>query len=184
MYKYRVGYGSYEESCYREFCHEDKLSGQQLNTIVADCVAEAALLDDQASHLTTFQQFMPDNVRFIEAMYRRGFVQTVYEAHSCVFGWNSILEPDWERDLDEEDLRIVRHIRRRLAGKTWRANLEREMRKKHSYGDYILFAKSREEAMQKAKKVFGRKTSRGILLKRWSPKNNIRLPKEKIDAQP
>ena len=77
MYKYRVGYGSYEESSHREFCHVDRMSSLQLNNIVADCVAEAALMepDERISHLAHFQQFMPENEQFMEAMSRRGFVQ-------------------------------------------------------------------------------------------------------------
>ena len=160
-YCYKIGYGTCEESCYREFLSSERLSGEDLERVVAECVMDAVAKSHPSYH-NLVESYMPDNEHFVASMKERGFVPMEYTAKFSVFGWSDLLVQDhWNREHDDEERRFLSGISRKLSKKVWR--VKRRLSEKH---EYFFFAESKDELIGKIKKEFGIRNIKGVKIEK------------------
>lgn len=96
MYKYKIGYGTYEESAFDEFEHEEYYDEEELE----DIIAEAAIhIIGQNPHAFSSYQEIHDAVGcYLEQF--KGFKRVHYDTKFTVFGWASLFFEDWANDSD------------------------------------------------------------------------------------
>ena len=110
MYRYKIGYTSYEESSFVELEHELKYTEEQLADVVADATVEVikqmkALPKEAMMRVHSFQDicsgsYTDDGISLADCLINKfGFKPIVYEQVFSVFGWPSIFhKTDWKGD--------------------------------------------------------------------------------------
>jgi hypothetical protein len=131
VYLYNIGYGTCEESSYKQYSHEKKFSEQELRDIVKECII--AVIEHYAGrfgkggyHETCFHvsdsgpQFdeIMNEPMFEELLIERGFNPSKFEARFDTFGWASAMDDtDWEGHTGEEDKKLQHEIAEVCRGK-------------------------------------------------------------------
>jgi len=117
MYLYQVGYGTCEESDFRQYMHRRKFSKEELEEVVAQCMAEVlretGVENGYDGKGRWVQSVMPDDSEghFNRAMQAQGFEGVQYDAHVCLFGWGAVDDPeDWSTYRREDDKRILGRV--------------------------------------------------------------------------
>ncbi|VVB81324.1 Uncharacterised protein [uncultured archaeon] len=96
-YLYSVGYHTYEESDYRQLCHERKFSQQEFEDIVTRTTAKI-IKEYSKSERITFQDVLWSVVKELE---KDGFQQASFAGKFHVFGWADIRDKkDWKSDRE------------------------------------------------------------------------------------
>jgi len=114
-YCYKVGYGTCEESCFREFWSEKLLSNEELKEVVAECILET-ISESGMDSSSLVQDCMPDKEKFIEAMRKRGLTLVEYAATFRTFGWCDFSGRERFRMYCEEgDLKFLSNIHEKLV---------------------------------------------------------------------
>lgn len=110
MYKYKIGYTSYEESHFVELEHEKQFTADELADIVADATVEVikqlkAFPKEAYMHVHSFQDvcsgsYKDDGVNLGDCLIAKfGFKAITYEQVFSTFGWPSIFhKKDWKGD--------------------------------------------------------------------------------------
>jgi hypothetical protein len=125
VYLYSIGYGTCEESDYRQYSHGKKFSREDLRDIVRDCVIEtiehyASKFNEEGYHDDFFYvssegptlEHILDSEFYQQRLESRGFVPLKFESSLGVFGWASAMDPDdWEGHTSESD----RELRQQIA---------------------------------------------------------------------
>ncbi len=121
MHFYDVGYGSYEDSSYYQYCHETAFTKEQFDQIIEDCLVEA-LHTTFPSH-EGHHWYWPPNFSdvlgthaFHNAVKKRGFTPIQFHQRWDCMGWGAIDDPsDWSESnkeiLDRLLPRIPKHPR-------------------------------------------------------------------------
>lgn len=140
MYLYKIGYGSYEDSCFTEFTHEEKFSEEELNSLVISAIIRALegvasgenecfLMKDGVSY-EDIQTFVDEELE------KDGFVPTKYQARWSCFGWPSLVSKDaWigQRGdvLDQIYDKIPVELREKIVkmGREWTKKSDEELEK-------------------------------------------------------
>lgn len=107
MYLYKIGYGSYEESCFVSFTHEKRFTHDELTKIIGEATVKAIKKQKTQEHHTVhnFQDVFKDYkdndvIHILQSDY--GFVAIEYDEFWSCFGWPSIfVKKDWGSDRDE-----------------------------------------------------------------------------------
>lgn len=110
MYKYKIGYSTWEESSYVELEHVEKFSHDQMTMMIAEAVKE--LFDEitgkndekddigkQYYHVfsTKFQNFWDGDKNIVDWLVsKKGFSKIEYELAWWVDGWDKVLDPKKE----------------------------------------------------------------------------------------
>ena len=116
-YCYQVGYGTCEESCFKEFESEKLISYEELKQIVAECILET-ISELGMSSRSLMQDCMPNNKQFVEAMRKRGLTLVEYTATFRTFGWCDFSgKGRFKMYCDEEDLKFLSDIHEKLVEK-------------------------------------------------------------------
>lgn len=110
MYRYKIGYTSYEESSFVELEHEQKFSHQELSELIAEATVETfkKLRGKSNIYIHNFQDVFHDiyNTQYNIVSYlieNKGFKRIEYQDVWSVFGWASIFDrQDWGSDRDPE----------------------------------------------------------------------------------
>jgi len=112
MYNYKIGYGSYEESSYRELQHEKKFIDEEITEMIAEAVVDTIkkMKMDTRYYTHNFQDVFegcykkdcPDVCKYLIEKF--GFKPIEYELFWSVFGWPSIFDKtDWEGGRDSQN---------------------------------------------------------------------------------
>lgn len=149
-YLYQVGYGSYEDSYFMEFKHDELMSEEDLERHVAECMAEAIR---SSRKWYEYDLNMAASWIIIERlsnlMQKRGFKRIPYRATVSIFGWASPVNlNDWKGSRGDQDIRIVWAVADILKGRLWRCK-----GRMGAKSEAIIFAPNKEEAEKRAKKV-------------------------------
>jgi hypothetical protein len=118
MYRYKIGYTSYEESSFVELEHEQKYTHQELSEIIANATVEVVkvLKKIPNSYTHSFQDVFEglysecNVISYLIA--NKGFKRIEYQDVWSVFGWASIFDKtdwgsenrDWELDFIVEKI--------------------------------------------------------------------------------
>ena len=123
MYLYSLGYGTCEESDYRQYHHEKKFTSEALQEIVKECIIEtiehhAGKFNEEGFHNylhvsesgPTFQHIFDDEF-YQQRLASRGFTPVKFEASFSVFGWASAIDmTDWSGHTSEMDVSLQQQI--------------------------------------------------------------------------
>jgi len=112
MYKYKVGYGGYENSNFVELLHKEAFVQEEFEDLMADAV-HYAIAESQV-HKNSFEALMPQVVGFL--IQEKGFIAEKYHIKWALFGWTDItLEGDWamEEEDDYELYRLRENLKKR-----------------------------------------------------------------------
>lgn len=126
MYLYDVGYGTYEESSFRQWQHAQKFSKEELAAKVEEAlwlalyaIASRTPKQREAEYIfvgedgITFQHLLGTD-QFVAAMEQLGFTQVQFQASWSVFGWASTISTDsWRSTTDEEHIGLVNRLKQR-----------------------------------------------------------------------
>ena len=128
MYCYKIGYGSYEESSYKELEHEEKFTDKQITKMIGEAIID--LWDDRWKdqheyvekekaefvekyigceyeegffhELMTIEYFFENENIWNWLIENKGFKKIIYEVDWSIFGWENLAEKDsWESDRGE-----------------------------------------------------------------------------------
>lgn len=125
---YEIGYGTYEESKYNQYYHKDKLSQEELEDIVQECmcIAIQKRLEDgsenncQISYQEVMFGYYEKSIFELE-LEKRGFdtIAPKIEASISLFGWEDCLHPHWckqtePKNQDTFGKRILRYINKNI----------------------------------------------------------------------
>jgi len=109
MYKYKIGYTSYEESSFAELEHEKQFTREEIRDMVAeatvDNIKKLKAMPNEYTHSfkTIFSGDYENNTLADSLISLFGFKRIEYEQHFSVFGWPSIFyKNDWANDRDED----------------------------------------------------------------------------------
>lgn len=114
MYKYKIGYGTYEESDYTELEHKNKFTKEQLNQLMAKCIAECI---PKACYAHCYQDVHYGVIRKLVDTY--GFQHVEYEEKWIVFGWGSLFEERNFNEVKDESLEYVKKYLKEYGYGTW-----------------------------------------------------------------
>lgn len=110
MYRYKIGYTSYEESNFVELEHEKQFTADELADIVADATVEVikqmkAAPAEAMMRTHSFQDicsgsYHDDGINLASCLISKfGFKEITYEQVFSTFGWPSIFhKKDWKGD--------------------------------------------------------------------------------------
>jgi len=111
MFKYKIGYSTYEESHYIELEHEQKFTHDELTKIIAEAaVAVVKTMVNDKDYVHSFQDvfsrcYMDNKKADIEGylIKEKGFKLIEYAENWYTFGWASIFhKEDWKDNRDDD----------------------------------------------------------------------------------
>ena len=126
MYCYEIGYGTCEESEYRQYFHKEKYSSDELDFIVLGCLKVALpaelkktreLYDGRDEFLKKMDIRDPSvqdlfNNEFRAALKDAGFNGVKFEASYSVFGWGSSIKPEvWSEYRSDKTVRLCKALK-------------------------------------------------------------------------
>jgi hypothetical protein len=127
MHLYNIGYGTCEESSYKQYQHEEEYNEGELATIVKDCLIDvidfyAGRFGEEGYHDPSFyvgnegpsfQELMDDD-KFKEALEGRGFRPIDFRCSFNTFGWASAIKPgNWSGHTGPEDNELQSQLQNR-----------------------------------------------------------------------
>jgi hypothetical protein len=136
MYKYKIGYGSCEESHYEELEHEEKFTYSQITKMIGEAIID--LWDDRWKdqheyvekekkefvekyvgceyeagffhELMTIEYFFEDENIWNWLIENKGFKKITYTVDWSIFGWENLAEKDsWENEKDKHS-KVIREM--------------------------------------------------------------------------
>ena len=142
MYLYKLGYGSYEDSCYVELSHEKKFNKKQFELIIFECV-DLAIQKKRKDKYQFLLHTFADVMDYVSdcMVSKFGFKCIEYEQDWYCWGWASIFPGirGWKHEVGSE----TRRLRKYLKGKGYT---------KEDDGMYQMDKKSKEEYKKEKKK--------------------------------
>lgn len=99
---YKIGWYSYEESCYISFTHDEKYSHDELTKIIGEAAVKAIKEEKGEKHhyLHGFDDIFYAVADILGRDY--GFAPLAYDEEWDIFGWASIFDKtDWGSNRDE-----------------------------------------------------------------------------------
>jgi len=110
-YIYEIGYGTYEESQYKQYYHDKKYSQKELEDIFSECMVAAIQYRvenrDENICQISYQDIMFGYSKqsfFEKELEKRGFdpIQPKIQASVSVMGWEHPLKPNWYKQTSTE----------------------------------------------------------------------------------
>ena len=120
QYLYEIGYGTYEESWFRQYWHRDLITEKRLNTVVEECLIEV-LLEIQEPRIESLYH----SPVFEAKLRARGFRAAEFTAKNCFWGWADLDVPgSWSRRGDPL-YRMQTRVRKRIQNTRTGAGLRK-----------------------------------------------------------
>lgn len=147
MYIYEIGYGTYEESMYKQYIHKSCYNENELFEVVADCICTIApeifkkeyeqtlesfkyvtSQEDISEFYKTEEEYVKNYYKihfnsvlysdeFADELEKRGFKLIKFEATCSLFGWEDVLNPNWTRHKDYKEKEISKRVKEVLKEK-------------------------------------------------------------------
>ena len=115
MYLYKLGYGSYEDSCYAELSHEKKFNKKQFELMIFECVDLAIQENRKEKGKAYLIHSFADVMDYVsECMVSKfGFKYIEYEQDWYCFGWASIFPGigGWKTEIGSETIRLRKYLK-------------------------------------------------------------------------
>lgn len=114
MYKYKIGYGTYEESEFCELTHKHYFKKEELSQLIAECIST---LINKGIHIHSYQDIHRETIQILIKEY--GFNQIKYDTKWMVFGWSSLFEERNFNDIEDEELNTIKKILKEKGYTIW-----------------------------------------------------------------
>jgi len=118
MYRYKIGYGSHEDSCCSELEHEKLFTQDELTEMIGKAVVEI-LKENQERDAGFFNWFSdlfmrlksPNTILADQLISMFGFKAIEYDMQWWVWGWSSLFVKDtWEDHQSEDSMETINKI--------------------------------------------------------------------------
>jgi hypothetical protein len=114
MYKYKIGYGTYEESDYSELTHEEHYDKYEISRLIAECIAK---LIDKGTHVHDYEGIHSEIIDMLIDEY--GFEEIQYDTIWDVFGWGSLFESRNFNNLEDLELDTIKFLLKEMGYTIW-----------------------------------------------------------------
>ena len=110
MYKYKIGYTTFEESEFQELTHERLFPYNEITNMIAKATAKVVHSDPDEDRGNAFQRYFSDVVDLLVSEY--GFRRVEYDLIWSTFGWAPVIDDGtWRLEVEQHpELQVIQNV--------------------------------------------------------------------------